>query len=56
MELKLSLLIGVIIFAGISSCYGDGETLVLIDNLAIKETHSIFFKSLQGGLNAGLWD
>lgn len=26
----------------------DGESLVLLDNLAIKETHSIFFKSLQG--------
>lgn len=25
-----------------------GETLVLLDNLAIRETHSIFFKSLQG--------
>ncbi len=24
------------------------ETLVLLDNLAIRETHSIFFKSLQG--------
>lgn len=24
------------------------DTLVLVDNLAIKETHSIFFKSLQG--------
>ncbi|XP_064461319.1 dolichyl-diphosphooligosaccharide--protein glycosyltransferase 48 kDa subunit-like [Ornithodoros turicata] len=25
----------------------DGETLVLLDNLATKETHSIFFRSLQ---------
>uniref|UniRef100_A0A1B6D8E2 Dolichyl-diphosphooligosaccharide--protein glycosyltransferase 48 kDa subunit n=1 Tax=Clastoptera arizonana TaxID=38151 RepID=A0A1B6D8E2_9HEMI len=25
----------------------EGETLVLLDNLAIKETHSIFFKSLK---------
>lgn len=25
-----------------------GETLVLVDNLAIRETHSIFFKGLQG--------
>lgn len=24
------------------------DTLVLLDNLAIRETHSIFFKSLQG--------
>jgi len=28
----------------------DAETLVLLDNLAIRETHSIFFKSLQGKL------
>lgn len=26
----------------------DKETLVLLDNLAIRETHSIFFKSLTG--------
>lgn len=26
----------------------DRDTLVLLDNLAIKETHSIFFKGLQG--------
>lgn len=25
-----------------------GDTLVLVDNLAIRETHSIFFKDLQG--------
>lgn len=25
-----------------------GDTLVLVDNLAIRETHSIFFKGLQG--------
>jgi oligosaccharyltransferase complex subunit beta len=29
------------------SCVEKRETLVLLDNLAIKETHSIFFKSLQ---------
>lgn len=28
--------------------HAGGNTLVLLDNLAIKETHSIFFKSLQG--------
>jgi len=28
----------------------DASTLVLLDNLAIRETHSIFFKSLQGEL------
>lgn len=26
----------------------EGETLVLLDNQAIKETHSIFFKFLKG--------
>lgn len=26
----------------------EAETLVLLDNLAIRETHSIFFKSLTG--------
>jgi len=26
----------------------DKETLVLLDSLAIRETHSIFFKSLTG--------
>lgn len=25
-----------------------GDTLVLVDNLAIRETHSIFFRGLQG--------
>lgn len=29
------------------------DTLVLVDNLAIRETHSIFFKGLQGKKNAG---
>jgi hypothetical protein len=32
----------------ISIVNAGGETLVLLDNLAIKETHSMFFKSLQG--------
>lgn len=27
------------------------DTLVLLDNLAVRETHSIFFKSLQGKSN-----
>lgn len=30
-----------------------GDTLVLLDHLVIKETHSIFFKSLQGELRRG---
>ena len=28
-----------------------GKTLVLLDSQAMKETHSIFFKSLQGRLS-----
>lgn len=31
----------------------SGDTLVLVDNLAIRETHSIFFRGLQGKKNAG---
>ena len=31
-----------------SLSFADKETLVLLDNLAIRETHSIFFKSLIG--------
>lgn len=30
---------------------GENETLVLLDNLAIKETHSMFFRSLKGKNN-----
>lgn len=26
----------------------DADTLVLLDNLAVRETHSMFFKTLQG--------
>ncbi|KAJ9595545.1 hypothetical protein L9F63_013254, partial [Diploptera punctata] len=37
----------VAVFALIALVYGGGDTLVLLDNLAIKETHSMFFKSLQ---------
>ncbi|XP_067006615.1 dolichyl-diphosphooligosaccharide--protein glycosyltransferase 48 kDa subunit [Anabrus simplex] len=37
-----------VLFCGfIAQTHGNGETLVLLDNLAIKETHSMFFKSLQ---------
>ena len=31
-----------------SSALAGGNTLVLVDNLAIRETHSVFFKSLKG--------
>ncbi|KAM7311350.1 dolichyl-diphosphooligosaccharide--protein glycosyltransferase 48 kDa subunit [Ixodes scapularis] len=36
-----------LIFLSLPQVFGGGETLVLLDNLAIKEAHSIFFKSLQ---------
>lgn len=31
-----------------SCAQNGGDTLVLVDNLAIRETHSTFFKDLQG--------
>ncbi|XP_012259967.1 dolichyl-diphosphooligosaccharide--protein glycosyltransferase 48 kDa subunit [Athalia rosae] len=34
------------LFCFLASTNAGGETLVLLDNLAIRETHSIFFKSL----------
>lgn len=41
-------LTALILLAFIVNVYGYGNTLVLLDNQVIKETHSIFFKSLQG--------
>ncbi|KAG8224222.1 hypothetical protein J437_LFUL002678 [Ladona fulva] len=41
-----SLFLCIIVFLA-SKVKAGGNTLVLLDNLAIKETHSIFFKSLQ---------
>lgn len=46
----LSILIGLCAFVYAQNA---GDTLVLLDNLAIRETHSIFFKSLQGKYFAG---
>lgn len=43
--LILSIIATLAIIGNVSA---DAETLVLLDNLAIKETHSIFFKILQG--------
>ncbi|XP_060529074.1 dolichyl-diphosphooligosaccharide--protein glycosyltransferase 48 kDa subunit [Cylas formicarius] len=37
----------VFIFSTISHIYAQGNTLVLLENQVIKETHSLFFKSLQ---------
>lgn len=44
--MKFSLILG--LFACFSIALAEHETLVLVDNLNIKETHSQFFKSLQG--------
>lgn len=37
---------GLFLSFSLVSC--GGETLVLLDNLALRETHSMFFKGLQG--------
>ncbi|KAF7271650.1 hypothetical protein GWI33_015499 [Rhynchophorus ferrugineus] len=42
--MKILLILFLAIFTGVRS---QGRTLVLVDNQVIKETHSIFFKSLQ---------
>ena len=36
------------LLALLNAVEGGGKTLVLLDSQAMKETHSIFFKSLQG--------
>lgn len=45
-SLRLILIFSIISI--ISRVSAIGDTLVLLDNLAIKETHSIFLKGLQG--------
>lgn len=42
------------VFFAVSAAVENSETLILLDNLVIKETHSIFLKGLQGK-GAG-WD
>lgn len=46
---KFSLIISVfLLFACLTSIRGDGKrTLVLVDNWSIRETHSMFFRSLR---------
>ena len=34
-----------------SPASADGKTLVLLDNVNIRDTHSIFFRSLAGNVN-----
>lgn len=41
------LVIPCLLFISVCNVNAGGETLVLLDNLAIKETHSMFFKSLK---------
>ena len=43
-----TLIISLVLCLFASTSTADRETLVLLDNLAIRETHSIFFKSLSG--------
>lgn len=45
-KMKCSVFLGLI--TTLSLALADQETLVLVDNLNIRETHSQFFKSLQG--------
>lgn len=47
-QLKPIILIFFIAICAVSHAQNAGDTLVLLDNLAIRETHSIFFKGLQG--------
>ena len=44
----LSIFTIVAVLAASSADEQNKETLVLLDNLATRETHSIFFKNLQG--------
>lgn len=48
LEKKMALIYSFIVLLLASYINADKETLVLLDNLAIRETHSIFFKSLTG--------
>lgn len=49
MAMKMSLGTGLLLLlAAAAAVSAGGRTLVLVDNWAIRETHSIFFKSLRG--------
>ena len=51
---KMNLLVKistVLLILSFASAAEKKETLVLLDNLAVRETHSIFFKNLQGNEN-----
>lgn len=44
----LTLIVLILPLLAITYAQQKKETLVLLDNLATRETHSIFFKNLQG--------
>lgn len=53
LEMEIKTVCATIVFCLFSSFYYvscGGETLVLLDNLALRETHSMFFKGLQGDI------
>lgn len=45
---KFGILFVLIGFCALIHARNSGDTLILVDNLAVRETHSIFFKGLQG--------
>lgn len=47
-RIVLSTLFGIVAISLICQAQNTADTLVLVDNLAIRETHSIFFKNLHG--------
>lgn len=48
MKPVLFIALSVLLCAANSSAVPENEVLVLLDNLAVRETHSIFFKNLNG--------
>lgn len=49
--MKAGLYLLLIFAVSFANCAEKQETLILLDSLAIRETHSIFFKSLQGKIS-----
>jgi hypothetical protein len=45
---KILISLFIVLIAAFSNAEQKKDTLVLLDNLATRETHSIFFKNLQG--------
>ena len=46
--MKTAILISAFFFVASSEVNNAGKTLVLLENAHVRETHSIFFKFLQG--------